>query len=166
MPINIEVKAKARDWGFQVKTALALADRSERLRQHDTFFNCANGRLKLRRQRGKDNYLVFYRRTVIKGPKASDYTLVPVSNPAKTARRLTRLLGATKSVTKCRLVCHIGRTRVHLDEVKGLGRFIELEVVLHPGESPAAGKREAASLMRKLGIMKADLLKGSYADML
>ena len=59
-----------------------------------------------------------------------------------------------------------GRTRIHFDEVRGLGRFIELEVVLRPGEDRAAGRREAAALMKALGIRRADLLAGAYADLL
>jgi len=165
MAINIEIKARARDWASQVKAGLALADSTERVSQSDTFFNCANGRLKLRRQRGRNAYLVFYRRAAAKGPKVSNYTLVPAPDAQKTGRVLARCLGIAKKVEKRRLICHVGRTRIHFDEVKGLGRFIELEVVLRSGESPAAGRRAAVSLMRKLGIRKADLLSGAYADM-
>lgn len=165
MAVNIEIKARASDWAVQLKTGLALADRSERLVQADTFFNCANGRLKLREQRGAGDYLIFYRRAGLKGPKTSTYSLVPVRNAAETKRTLARALGITKKVFKKRLVCFVGRTRVHFDEVRGLGRFIELEVVLKPGASMAGGRREAASLMKALGIKKADLLAGAYADL-
>lgn len=166
MATNIEIKARAADWAAQLKKGLELADRTERLAQADTFFNCSNGRLKLREQRGGEDYLVFYRRAGVRGPKASVYTLVPVPDAAKTRRSLSRLLGVTKKVFKKRLVCHAGRTRIHFDEVRGLGRFIELEVVLGPGESAAAGRREAAGLMKALGIKKADLMAGAYADLL
>ncbi len=166
MATNIEIKARAADWAAQLKKGLELADRTERLEQADTFFNCSNGLLKLREQRGGEDYLVFYRRAGVKGPKASEYTLLPVPDAAKTRRSLARLLGVTKKVFKKRLVCHAGRTRIHFDEVRGLGRFLELEVVLKPGESAAAGRREAAGLMKALGIKKADLLAGAYADML
>ena len=166
MAVNIEIKARAADWARQLKKGLELADRTERLAQADTFFNCSNGLLKLREQRGGEDYLVFYRRAGVRGPKASEYTLVPVPEAAKTLRSLSRLLGVTKKVFKKRLVCHAGRTRIHFDEVRGLGRFIELEVVLKPRESAAAGRREAAGLIEALGIKKADLLAGAYADML
>lgn len=165
MAENVEIKARARDWAAQRKAGLALAARSERLVQADTFFGISNGRLKLREQRG-GACLIFYRREGKKGPKSSVYTLVPVRDAAVTKRSLARLLGVTKKVFKRRLVCHAGRTRIHFDEVRGLGRFIELEVVLTPGERAAAGRREAASLMKALGVRRADLLAGAYADML
>ncbi len=166
MGANIEIKARARDWAAQRAKALALADSVERLVQTDTFFNISNGRLKLREQKGGGDYLIFYRRPDGKGPKASTYTLLPLKGPARTRRALARLLGALKTVRKRRLVCHAGRTRIHLDEVSGLGRSLELEVVLKPGESPAKGRREAAALMKALGIRRSDLVAGAYADLL
>ncbi len=166
MAENVEIKAGARDWAAQLAAGRALADREERLVQADTFFGISNGRLKLREQKGKGACLVFYRREAKKGPKSSVYTLLPVKNAAATRRSLSRLLGVTKKVFKRRLVCHAGRTRIHFDEVRGLGRFIELEVVLRPGERPAAGRREAAALMKALGVRRADLLACAYADLL
>jgi len=80
MAINIEIKARAANWAAQMAAGLAIADRTERLEQEDTFFNISNGLLKLREQRGGDDYLVFYRRPGEKGPKPSEYTLVPVAD--------------------------------------------------------------------------------------
>lgn len=166
MAENIEIKARARDWPAQLRSGRALADREELLVQADTFFGISNGRLKLREQKGKGAYLVFYRREAKKGPKSSVYTLVPVRSPARTGRALAGLLGIEKKVFKRRLVFHAGRTRIHFDEVRGLGRFIELEVVLKPGEPRARGEREAAALMKALSIRGADLLACAYADLL
>lgn len=166
MPVNLEIKARASDWAAQLKAGRALADRTEKLSQSDTFFNCANGRLKLRRQGRAGAFLIFYRRAGLKGPKTSSYTLLRVRRPREILRVLAAALGVKAEVVKKRLVCFSGRTRIHFDEVRGLGRFIELEVVLKPGEKSAAGRREAAALMKVLGIRKQDLLAGAYSDML
>lgn len=165
MPVNIEIKARASDWAAQLKSGLALADRTERLRQTDIFFNCANGRLKLREQGRAGAYLIFYRRAGLKGPKASSYTLLPLPDPKRTLKALSAALGVKGKVVKKRLVCFSGRTRIHFDEVRGLGRFIELEVVMKPGEALAAGRGEAKKLMLALGIKKSDLAAGAYAEM-
>ena len=162
---NVEVKARASDWEAQLRRGLELASSSELLFQTDTFFGCANGRLKLRRERGRGATLIFYRRPVSGGPKISDYVLLPVADGASALRFFSRKLGVGKTVAKKRLVCFVGRARVHFDEVNGLGRFIELEVVLRPRESAASGRREARALMKELGVRREDLLAGAYADM-
>ena len=166
MPETVEINARASDWAAPPKSGLALADRTERLLQTDTFFNCANGRLKLREQGRAGAFLIFYRRAGLKGPKASSYTLLPLPDPKKTLKTLSAALGVKARVVKKRLVCFAGRTRIHFDEVRGLGRFIELEVAMTPGEALAAGRREAKKLMLALGIKKSDLAANAYAEML
>jgi len=53
-----------------------------------------------------------------------------------------------------------------LDEVEGLGQFMELEVVMRPGQDDAEGQAIAHDLMTKLGVAEADLLEGAYMDLL
>jgi predicted adenylyl cyclase CyaB len=60
----------------------------------------------------------------------------------------------------------VGQTRVHLDDVDGLGQFMELEVVLRDGQSDAQGQAIANDLMKKLGIESTDLIEGAYMDLL
>jgi predicted adenylyl cyclase CyaB len=69
-------------------------------------------------------------------------------------------------VRKRRTVRMVGRTRVHLDEVEGLGRFIELEVMLQPGEPLERGVAEARDLMTTLGIEESQLVSQAYIDLL
>ncbi|MCY1209149.1 hypothetical protein D9M72_207930 [compost metagenome] len=60
----------------------------------------------------------------------------------------------------------VGRTRVHLDRVEGLGEFLELEVVLQEGEPAEAGVAEAHALMARLGVAERQLVQGAYVDLL
>ncbi|HEY2146725.1 MAG TPA: hypothetical protein VGH32_02230, partial [Pirellulales bacterium] len=55
---------------------------------------------------------------------------------------------------------------IHLDEVEGIGRFLEFEAVLADGLDDAAGERQVAESRREFGLVEADLLAGSYSDML
>jgi predicted adenylyl cyclase CyaB len=69
-------------------------------------------------------------------------------------------------VKKTRTLYLIGQTRVHIDEVEGLGTFLELEVVLRQGQGEAAGKAIAENLMAEFGIRKQHLISEAYVDLL
>jgi adenylate cyclase class IV len=60
----------------------------------------------------------------------------------------------------------VGRTRIHLDRVEGLGDFLELEVVLEEGEQVQIGEAIARDLMQKLQILPDQLIEGAYIDLL
>jgi predicted adenylyl cyclase CyaB len=79
---------------------------------------------------------------------------------------LALALGTSSVVRKVRTLYLHGQTRIHLDEVEGLGDFVELEVVLQEGQSEADGQAIARRLMRRLGIQPADLVEGAYMDLL
>lgn len=167
MPANIEIKARAADFEGQLARARALADKVEHLVQVDTFFACSNGRLKLRDLgEGQGSYLVFYKRGDQAGPKRSLFETSPVPDPATMRALLAGSLGASKTVRKKRIVLLSGQTRLHFDEVEGLGRFIEIEVCLKPGQDEREGAGIAQDFMRRLGIDASALVETAYADML
>lgn len=167
MPSNIEIKARITDLKKIEVLVAALSDTPpQRLQQRDTFFRCETGRLKLREIGAGESELIFYSRADVGGTKQSDYEIAPVADTAKLKSVLEQALGETVVVEKTRLVSLIGQTRLHLDAVAGLGSFLELEVVLQEGQSPAEGHAIARDLMQRLGIQEADLLAAAYADML
>jgi predicted adenylyl cyclase CyaB len=69
-------------------------------------------------------------------------------------------------VRKTRYLYLVGQTRIHLDEVEGLGQFMELEVVMREGQTEAEGQAIAQDLMASLGVERGDLLEGAYMDLL
>jgi predicted adenylyl cyclase CyaB len=60
----------------------------------------------------------------------------------------------------------VGRTRIHLDRVKDLGNFLELEVVLNDNEPPEDGIKEAKAILCQLGVKDSQLVEGAYVDLL
>ena len=60
----------------------------------------------------------------------------------------------------------IGATRVNLDEVEGLGPFLELEVVLTDAQTAAEGVALARHLLEALGTGADRLVAGAYLDLL
>lgn len=167
MPRNIEIKARLADPAATRSLAAALSDTPpQTLRQRDTFFRCPHGRLKLREPAAGQAELIFYERPDVAIARQSDYEVTPVADPEALRSVLSRSLGVTQTVVKTRVLCLVGQTRVHLDEVDGLGDFLELEVVLEPGQAAADGAAVAADLMRRLGIRDTDLCATAYADMI
>lgn len=167
MPANIEIKARARDFDAVKSRAEKISDTPvETIRQEDIFFNASRGRLKLRVLAPDRGELIYYERLDQSGPKRSDYHLAATCRPDSLRRVLELACGVRGVVRKTRHLYMAGQTRVHLDEVQGLGRFLELEVVLREDQSDAEGQAIAEKLMMEPGIEKSDLLEGAYMDML
>ncbi len=167
MATNVEIKARVRCWGRLLERSEQVADGPpSRLEQVDTFFVVPRGRLKLRVQEPGRGELIHYHRPDDAGPKASEYHIVATDDPDGLAAMLGAALGVAGEVRKTRLVYLCGQTRIHLDEVVGLGQFMELEVVLEPGQPQSRGEAEARRLMEALEIEQGDLLQGAYFDLL
>jgi predicted adenylyl cyclase CyaB len=169
MPRNVEIKARLHDTGAAdvAARAAALATGPEQaLAQDDSFFRCAQGRLKLRRFGDGSAELIAYTRADVAGPKTSTYERAPVADADALHAALAAACGAAGRVRKQRRVWLAGRTRIHLDRVEGLGDFLELEVVLRDGEPEADGIAEAHALMARLGVDPRQLVEGAYLDLL
>ncbi|GKS89698.1 class IV adenylate cyclase [Acidovorax sp. SUPP2539] len=170
MPRNIEIKARLPSPGALAALearAAALADRGpERIHQDDTFFRCAAGRLKLRAFSAGAGELIFYRRPDVQGPRTAFYVRTPTADPDGLREALTLAHGQAGRVVKERTLYLVGRTRVHLDRVAGLGEFMELEVVLDEAEPEDGGLREAHDLMARLGVAPAQWVDCAYVDLL
>jgi len=163
---NIEIKARVRDPRHVRAYMRAEGSRHELQHQRDVFFHAATGRLKLRCFRDGSGVLVAYDRPDQSGPKLSDYTLAPVKGAVKVEEALTRSLGVRGVVEKKREIAIVGQTRIHLDSVKNLGMFLELEVVLKPRQSAKQGLAIAKRLMAALRVEDADLLDRAYMEMI
>jgi predicted adenylyl cyclase CyaB len=167
MPANIEIKAHARYFAEIKSRAEKLSDTPvEVIPQEDIFFNVPQGRLKLRILAPDNAQLIYYTRPDQEGPKRSDYHIAYTSDPDNLKRVLELSYGIRGAVKKTRYLYLVGQTRVHLDDVEGLGHFMELEVVMRDEQSDAEGQEIAEGLMASLGVERSDLLEGAYMDML
>ena len=167
MAANIEIKARLRDWDQAQGIAESLSDRPcQVIPQRDVFFDVPKGRLKLRVLAPDRGQLVYYEREDAAGPRRSNYAVSPIADPASMEALLTASLGARGVVSKTRYLYIVGHTRVHLDQVEGLGRFLELESVLGPGHDEKDGQRAVSELMGRLGIAEDDVIDVAYIDLL
>ncbi|CAJ0698790.1 hypothetical protein R1479_02029 [Ralstonia mannitolilytica] len=167
MARNVEIKARVRDVAALTRRAAAVADSGpERIDQDDTFFACANGRLKLRQFSPQHGQLIHYFRADSAGPRVSDYHIVPTDAPDALRDTLAAAIGTAGRVIKVRQLYLAGQTRIHIDAVKDLGDFAELEVVLRDDQSEDEGASIARQWMHTLGIAETDLLDVAYVDLL
>ena len=171
MGANIEVKARANDWSGQRSRAAKLTGAEPvLLEQVDTFFKVPAGRLKLRQITREQGELIFYQRPDQLGPKRSDYSVAITDRPEALRDTLAQALGVYGEVKKRRWLyvsdAFGGHTRIHFDEVKGLGQHIELEVILQEGQSPEDGERIAEQFREALDILEDDLIDCAYLDLL
>jgi predicted adenylyl cyclase CyaB len=110
--------------------------------------------------------LIYYLRSDQEGPKRSDYHIFETPDPENLKRILQLAYGIRGVVRKTRYLYIVGQTRLHLDNVEGLGQFMELEVVMQEAQSDAVGQKIAEGLMSSLGVEKGDLLEGAYMDLI
>jgi len=167
MARNIEIKARVPDINFCVSKAETLSGAKPNIiKQEDIFFNCENGRLKLRIFSESRGELIFYMRADKTGPKTSEYFISHTQEPRQLLEVLDKSYGTHGIVKKIRKLYMIGRTRVHIDQVEKLGNFLEFEVVLNEDESITEGEVKAQELIKAFSISETDLLSGAYIDML
>jgi homotetrameric cytidine deaminase len=154
---NLEIKARDADPARTLQAALDLGaeDRGE-LTQRDTYFAGARGRLKLREQTPGEAELIQYRRPEEDGPRVSEFRVVPAA--AELREALEAALGTLAVVEKRRRLLIADGVRIHLDDVDGLGTFVELE-------APEDGDQEAKVERLTQALALGEPIPGSYSDL-
>jgi predicted adenylyl cyclase CyaB len=167
MATNIEIKARVHDPAALKARITTISDTpGQRIPQEDIFFHSPHGRLKLRILDEDQGQLIYYERPDSAGPRQSDYFISLTGEPRTLQDVLGRTYGVRGVVRKERWLYWSGNTRIHLDQVEGLGRFLELEVVLSAGQSVDEGRAVAAGLMDRLDVSEDDLVDAAYIDLL
>jgi adenylate cyclase class IV len=165
---NIELKARCGDLAAAAKRAASLgAERQGVLVQVDTYFRVPHGRLKMRETAGDaEAQLIWYERPDSTDFRGSDYYVLPIPKPLETRLALSAALGVRGEVRKRRQLWLWHNVRIHLDEVAGLGTFVEFEAVIAPGEDEEQSLDRLATLTGALNIGEADRVAVSYSDLL
>ena len=165
--LNVEIKAICNDPSFvrsYLETHGAIYKGIDE--QIDTYFDVKEGRLKLR-EGNIENNLIFYNRTNQAGPKSSHFNLVKIEDAKGLKDVLERSCGIKMIVRKRREIYYIDNVKFHIDDVPGLGSFIEIEA-----GNILANRTEAELLdqcnfyLKEFGTKEEDLIAESYSDML
>lgn len=167
MPLNVEIKARCADHE-RVRTALTRhgARCVGTDHQIDTYFPAKTGRLKLR-EGNIENSLIHYRRPDQDGPKRSEVTLARVPADAGLGAVLRAGLEPLVTVDKTREIWFAGNVKLHLDQVEGLGKFVEIEAIDTDGSVGEERLTEQCrEFMTLFAIDSGDLIDRSYSDMI
>ena len=163
---NVELKARCADLAAARRAAEEVgAEFFGILEQRDTYFVVPQGRLKLRECAGRGAELIGYARGDRAAARGSDYRITVVSDPDGLRSVLEAALGVRGEVVKRRELWMWNGVRIHLDQVKELGEFIEFEAVMEAGEDDAIGLEKLAQLRRAFLIRDDDLVGNSYSDL-
>jgi predicted adenylyl cyclase CyaB len=166
--LNVEIKAKCDDTDFIRNYLLsARADFKGVDQQTDTYFNVINGRLKLR-EGNIENNLIFYERSDQAGPKNSHFSLVKVDDAEGLKEVLAKSAGIKVIVKKRREIYYINNVKFHIDEVHGLGSFIEIEAgnMLAEEITQQQLTDQCHFYLNVFCVKQEDLVSHSYSDLL
>ena len=164
----MEIKARDPDPEATAARCLALGASDEGvLEQRDTYFAGRRGRLKLRQQDGSAAELIAYRRPDATEPEESAFIRAESADAETVREALDAALGTTVVVVKRRRLFEWENVRIHLDDVEGLGTFIELEALVGPGlNDREEAARKVARLRSELEISDDALVAVGYSDLL
>jgi len=165
--LNIEIKARSKN---QNAIREILKSHHAEFRgvdhQSDTYFKVNSGRLKLR-EGNIENSLVHYDREDHSGPKQSNVTFYKSVDKSALKEILTKALGVLVVVDKSREIYFIDNVKFHIDSVKDLGTFVEIEAIDSNG---SIGKEKLTEQCQHyldlFKISKEDLISNSYSDLL
>ncbi len=163
--INYEFKARLKDARLARVVLGRLRARFVGTdRQVDTYFSVPSGRLKLREGR-IENALIFYKRSNASRARLAQVEIMLLPRRNSVRKMLASALGVLAVVKKRREIYFAGNVKVHLDQVRGLGRFIEVEAISRTGDVPAA-RRQALKFKKLFGVSAADIVPESYSDLI
>ncbi len=163
MPKNLEIKVNLTSH----KEVKEIINKNkipfkELLLQKDIYYKVDKGLLKLRIENGKQT-LIFYDRNEKSKKRWSDYHLLEIEN-ADANKYLKRFLDVVTIVNKKRELYLYKNTRIHLDYVKGLGCFLELETRVINGLTDA--EKRFKFMMDLLKLRDKKEIWASYKDLL
>ncbi len=163
MPTNLELKIRLQDKTSTLGIIKGInAEFRGELNQIDVYYKHRNGLLKLRLENGSQT-LIKYLRNEKSDDRWSEYQLIKLQeNDAR--EYLGDILEEEAVVEKKRLLYLYDNTRIHVDTVKGLGTFLELETLVIQGKEDASARFERITDLLLLDTKNE--IRKSYRDLI
>ena len=165
---NIEIKVTVPSFKDIIRNLKNLgADHKGKIDQVDIYFNSRSGRLKIREINKKQFELIYYQRSDKKSSRISQYNRVELDRDKSNLLKkiFGQSLGQKVVVKKIRDLWIYKNTRIHIDKIKGLGNFVELETVI-TGHNFYKFKNEHKKVLKALSLNRFEIQKQSYSDLL
>lgn len=131
--------------------------------QRDIYYKVKKGRLKLRIINEKSSCLIFYRRNEKSGKRVSNYEISFTDNFKELDFILRQEFKVLVTVIKKREIYFNNNIRIHLDRVKRLGNFLEVEIIYDDLDKAKFQMKEIISLLK---LAETEFIKTSYSDLL
>jgi adenylate cyclase, class 2 len=163
--LNFEFKARIND-EQRVREALKRLNARSIGTDHqvDTYFRVPSGRLKVREGR-IENAVIFYRRSNARRARQSavEMMLLPRRNSLRAI--LEGALGTLAVVDKRREIYFVKNVKIHLDRVRQLGSFLEVEAISRTGDVKKI-RSQARYFQQMFGVTANDIVAESYSDLI
>ena len=167
--LNVEIKARITS--SQSKSIKKYLDNHSTEskgidHQSDYYFKCPHGRLKLRIG-NIENSLIYYEREEVIGLKSSKVILHKIKeDPHSLLDILKKTNSVLAEVHKNRNIFFIDNIKFHIDSVKSLGNFLEIEAISENDQLDISTlKKQCNKYMKIFNIDNGMLVDKSYSDM-
>ncbi len=163
MPVNLELKVKLKSFS-RVKKLLKVinAEFVKTLNQKDVYYKNHGELLKLRLENGEQS-IIKYLRDEKGSDRFSNYEVLQIANG--NAEKFFNIIFKTEAVVeKKRQLFMYDNTRVHLDSVKGLGNFLELETLVLNSKLDA--KKRYYEIIKLLKLDQYESIRKSYRNLM
>ena len=163
MPVNLELKIKVESHiPFRKILKNIGAENRGLLKQKDIYYSVTSGLLKLRIENGGES-LILYKRDESGKKRWSDYRVIYFKS--KNSEKIFSSLFETETIVeKKRELFLFDESRIHLDTVKNLGKFIEIETLVINGKKDAQKRFDRIIELLKLDTSKQ--IRNSYRDLM
>jgi len=131
--------------------------------QVDTYFRVRRGRLKVREGQ-IENALIAYERTNLPRARPSRVRMIELAPASPMKEILAAALGVLAVVDKRREIYFAGNVKIHLDRVRGLGRFVEVEAISRSRKVKKI-REQARRFQVLFAIAESDIVPESYSDL-
>lgn len=163
MPTNLELKISVASHQKLKEILREInAEYKGLLNQKDVYYSVPDGLLKLRIENG-DESLIFYNRNEKALNRWSDYNLIKFRDSGG-EKFFSNVFRVEVVVQKKRELFIYDNTRIHIDTVKSLGRFLELETLVINSKTDA--RKRFKKIVELLDINESNQIRKSYRNLL